>query len=118
MVAKTLASRSGGRPAIVVGDVSAKDGPAQIAAEALRALGGCIDILVNNAGASRPITDEVDDAYWEESLTLNFMAARRSSRLVKAPSPTSFMLMIPMPSERTFFTCETTSVTLPAPLVL
>ena len=81
-VADRLASRAGGRPAIVVGDVGAKSGPAQIAAEAAAALGGRIDILVNNAGASRPITDEADDSYWEESLVLNFMAARRLTDLV------------------------------------
>ena len=81
-VAETLASRANGRPAIVVGDVGAKGGPAQIAAEASAALGGRIDILVNNAGAARPITEEADDAYWEESLTLNFMAARRLADLV------------------------------------
>ncbi len=81
-VADTLASRAGGRPAIVVGDVGAKSGPAQIAAQAAAALGGRIDILVNNAGASRPITDEADDSYWEESLVLNFMAARRLTDLV------------------------------------
>src|SRR5258708_4540810 len=69
MVAGTLASRAGGRPAIVVGDVGARSGPAQIAAEAAVALGGRIDILVNNAGAARPITDEVDDVYWDESFT-------------------------------------------------
>ena len=79
---ETVASRAGGRPAIVVGDVGAKGGPAQIAAEASAALGGRIDILVNNAGAARPITEEADDAYWEESLTLNFMAARRLTDLV------------------------------------
>jgi 3-oxoacyl-[acyl-carrier protein] reductase len=81
-VAETLASRADGRPANVVGDVGATGGPAQIAAEASAALGGRIDILVNNAGAARPITEEVDDAYWEESLTLNFMAARRLTDLV------------------------------------
>jgi 3-oxoacyl-[acyl-carrier protein] reductase len=69
MVAEALASRAGGRPTIVVGDVGAKGGPAQIAAEAAAALGGRIDILVNNAGAARPITGEANDAYWEESLT-------------------------------------------------
>ena len=68
MVAETLASRADGRPAIVVGDVGAKGGPAQIAAEASAALGGRIDILVNNAGAARPITEEADDAYWEKPL--------------------------------------------------
>ena len=82
MVADTLASRAGGRPAIVVGDVGAKSGPTQIAAAAAAALGGRIDILVNNAGASRPITKEADDSYWEESLVLNFMAARRLTDLV------------------------------------
>jgi 3-oxoacyl-[acyl-carrier protein] reductase len=81
-LAETIASRAGGRPAIVVGDVGAKGGPAQIAAEAVAALGGPINILVNNAGAARPITDEVDDAFWEESLTLNFMVARRLTDLV------------------------------------
>jgi 3-oxoacyl-[acyl-carrier protein] reductase len=49
-VAGRLASCSGGRPAIVVGDICAKGGPAEIAAEALAALGGRVDILVNNAG--------------------------------------------------------------------
>jgi 3-oxoacyl-[acyl-carrier protein] reductase len=76
-VAGWLASCSGGRPAIVVGDVCAKGGPAQIAAEALAALGGRVDILVNNAGGARPITGEADDAFWDEALTLNFLAARR-----------------------------------------
>ena len=82
MVAERLTSRAGGRPAIVVGDVGAKSGPAQIAAEAAAALGGRIDILVNNAGAARPIIDEADDAYWDEAFTLNFMAARRLTDLV------------------------------------
>jgi len=82
MMAERLASRAGGLPAIVVGDVCAKDGPARIAAEAAAALGGRIDILVNNAGGARPITEEADDAYWEEAFTLNFMAARRLTDLV------------------------------------
>ena len=81
-VAETLAASAGGRPAIVVGDVGAKGGPAEIAAEAASALGGRIDILVNNAGGARPITDEADDAYWAESFTLNFMAARRLAERV------------------------------------
>src|SRR5215204_6637226 len=76
-VAGRLASCYGGRPAIVVGDVCAKGGPAQIAAKALAALGGRVDILVNNAGGARPITDEADDAFWDEALTLKFLAARR-----------------------------------------
>jgi 3-oxoacyl-[acyl-carrier protein] reductase len=82
MVAEALASCAGGRPATVVVDVGARGGPDQIAADARAALGGRIDILVNNAGAARPITGEVDDAFWEESFTLNFMAARRLTELV------------------------------------
>jgi 3-oxoacyl-[acyl-carrier protein] reductase len=81
-VAETIASRAGARPVIVVGDVGVKSGPAQIAAEATTALGGRIDILVNNAGGAWPITDGADDAYWDESFTLNFMAARRLTDLV------------------------------------
>jgi 3-oxoacyl-[acyl-carrier protein] reductase len=81
-VADALASRAGGRPAIVIGDVCARSGPAGIAAEAAAALGGRIDILVNNAGGARPITGAADDAFWEESFTLNFMAARRLTDLV------------------------------------
>jgi len=80
-VAETLAPR-GAPPVIVVGDVGAKGGPAQIAAEAVAALGGRIDILVNNAGAARPIKGEVDDDFWEESFTLNFTAARRLTECV------------------------------------
>jgi 3-oxoacyl-[acyl-carrier protein] reductase len=81
-VAETLAASAGGRPAIVVGDVGAKGGPAEIAAAAAAALGGRIDILVNNAGGARPITGEADESYWEESFTLNFMAARRLAERV------------------------------------
>jgi 3-oxoacyl-[acyl-carrier protein] reductase len=81
-VAETLAASAGGRPAIVVGDVGAKGGPAEIAAAAASALGGRIDILVNNAGGARPITEEADESYWEESFTLNFMAARRLAERV------------------------------------
>jgi 3-oxoacyl-[acyl-carrier protein] reductase len=81
-VADALISQGGSRPAIVVGDVGASEGPARIAAEAAAELGGRIDILVNNAGAARPIAGEADDAFWNESFTLNFMAARRLSELV------------------------------------
>jgi len=56
-VATSPASRAGGRPVIVVGDVCAQGGPAQIA-EASAALGGRVDILVNNAGGARPVTGE------------------------------------------------------------
>src|SRR6185295_14799289 len=81
-VAGSLTSRAGGRPVIVVGDVCAQAGPAQIATEAARALGGRVDILVNNAGGARPATGEVDDAFWDEAMTLNFLAARRLTDLI------------------------------------
>jgi 3-oxoacyl-[acyl-carrier protein] reductase len=81
-VAAGLASRAGGRPALVVGDVCAKGGPARISAEAVAALGGRIDILINNAGAARPISGEADDDFWDEAFALNFMAARRLTDLV------------------------------------
>ena len=81
-VAGSLASRAGGRPAIVIADVCAQGGPAQIAAEAMAALGGRVDILVNNAGGARPVTGEADDAFWDEAMTLNFAAARRLTDLI------------------------------------
>ena len=81
-VTKGLASRAGGRPIIVVGDVCAQGGPAQIAAEATAAFGGRVDILVNNAGGARPVTGEADDAFWDEAMTLNFLAARRLTDLI------------------------------------
>jgi 3-oxoacyl-[acyl-carrier protein] reductase len=81
-VATWLASRAGDRPVIVVGDVCAQDGPAQIAADASAALGGHVDILVNNAGGARPVTGEADDTFWDEAMTLNFLAARRLTDLI------------------------------------
>ncbi|WP_197427597.1 SDR family NAD(P)-dependent oxidoreductase [Bradyrhizobium retamae] len=83
-VAGSLASRAGGRPAIVVADVCAHGGPAQIAAEAMAALGGRVDILVNNTGGAKPLTGEADDAFWDEAVTLNFLAARRLTDLIMA----------------------------------
>jgi 3-oxoacyl-[acyl-carrier protein] reductase len=82
-VAGSLASRAGGRPVIVVGDVCAQGGPAQIAAEASAALGGRIDILVNNAGGARPVTGErLTMPFGTRAMTLNFFAARRLTDLI------------------------------------
>lgn len=81
-VAGRLASRTGGRPVVVVGDVCAQGGPAQIAAEASAALGGRVDILANNAGGAKPVTGEADDAFWDEAMTLDFLAARRLTDLI------------------------------------
>lgn len=81
-LADRLAERPGGRPAIVIGDVCRKDGPARIASDALAALGGSVDILVNNAGGARPFAGDADDAAWDEAFTLNFLAARRLTDLI------------------------------------
>ncbi|WP_035648842.1 SDR family oxidoreductase [Bradyrhizobium sp. ORS 285] len=82
LVADWLVSSAGGRPVIVVGDVCAQGGPARIAGEALASFGGCIDILVNNAGGARPVSGVADDAFWDEAMTLNFLAARRLTDLI------------------------------------
>jgi 3-oxoacyl-[acyl-carrier protein] reductase len=77
LVAERLAAFSSEPPVIVVGNVCANGGPAQIAAEALKALGGQVDILVNNAGGAMPFTNKAEDSFWDEALTLNFLAAQR-----------------------------------------
>jgi len=63
-------------PVAIAADLTAPDGPARVAAEALAGLGG-VDVLVNNAGGSRPLKGEADDAFWDEAMLLNFTQARR-----------------------------------------
>jgi 3-oxoacyl-[acyl-carrier protein] reductase len=71
---------------VVVGDVAGEAGAAQVAADALSALGGRIDILVNNAGGSRPLgSAEETDAFWDEAFDLNFASARRITRPLLGP---------------------------------
>ena len=72
-------------PAIVVGDITTRDGAQAMADATLAALGGRVDILVNNAGASRPLGDPADDAAWEESMALNFAGARRLANALVPP---------------------------------
>src|SRR4051794_854756 len=60
-----------------------------------------------------PTVTQSTPAFWKAY----FIAALRSSRPVNAPSPTSFILITPMPSVFTCFTCVVTSLTLPAPAV-
>jgi 3-oxoacyl-[acyl-carrier protein] reductase len=76
-VAAELENSRGGRPAVVVGELTDPAAPARIAREAAALLGGPVDILVNNAGGSRPLPAEANDAFWEEARTLNFEAPRR-----------------------------------------
>lgn len=75
--AAAIAKAGHQRPVVLAGDLREVADTAALASEALAALGGHVDILINNAGASRPLADMADDAAWEESLALNFAAARR-----------------------------------------
>lgn len=63
------------RPIVITEDVTAPDAAARIRDQALEHLGG-LDILVNNAGGSRPLDGLGTAEEWEESLLLNFTAAR------------------------------------------
>lgn len=63
-------------------DLSVPDGPSRLIEEAVGAFDG-VDILVNNVGMVRPrlggLTSITDDE-WIQSLTLNFLAAVRTTR--------------------------------------
>ncbi len=64
-------------------DLSTTDGPAKLVAAALE--DGPLDVLVNNVGAVTPRLDgflSVTDDQWFDSLTLEFMAAVRTTRAV------------------------------------
>jgi NAD(P)-dependent dehydrogenase (short-subunit alcohol dehydrogenase family) len=63
-------------------DLAQPHGPAQLVATAVEALGG-LDILVNNVGGLRPRTGgflAVSDEEWISTLTINFLAAVRTTR--------------------------------------
>jgi NAD(P)-dependent dehydrogenase (short-subunit alcohol dehydrogenase family) len=63
-------------------DLTDPDGPARLVAAAESAFGG-LDILVNNVGAVRPRTDgflAVTDEQWTSTLTINLLAAVRTTR--------------------------------------
>jgi NAD(P)-dependent dehydrogenase (short-subunit alcohol dehydrogenase family) len=97
-VVRTI-KEDGGEAVLAPGDVSAKDGPAKIAAAAHDAFGR-IDILVNNAGNARSASFERTDAeLWSEMLAINLtgsflvtravaseMLARRAGRIVNIAS--------------------------------
>ncbi len=66
-------------PVLCAADLTAPDGPANLAEQALAALGE-VDILINNAGASRPmqgISEEEAEKVWEASMALNFTSSRK-----------------------------------------
>ncbi|WP_027345771.1 oxidoreductase [Hamadaea tsunoensis] len=71
-----------GRVHPVAVDLSTPDGPATLVAEATSATGG-LDILVNNVGAVQPRTGgflSVTDDDWISTLTINLLAAVRTTR--------------------------------------
>ncbi|GAA1616212.1 oxidoreductase [Actinoplanes couchii] len=75
-----LAARAAVHPVPV--DLADPDGPGRLVETAVTTLGG-LDILVNNVGAVRPRTGgflSVTDADWAETLTINFLAAVRTTR--------------------------------------
>lgn len=66
----------------VLVDLTTPAGPQHLVDEAVRRFGG-IDVLVNNVGAVRPRLDgflALTDEDWERSLTINFLAAVRTTR--------------------------------------
>ncbi|QIG41661.1 SDR family oxidoreductase [Nocardioides anomalus] len=63
-------------------DLSTPEGPAELVEAATRD-GDALDVLVNNVGAVRPRLDgfvAITDAEWEQTFTLNFLAAMRTMR--------------------------------------
>lgn len=74
--AKEIVAGGGQQPQVAVVDLMEKDGPQNLAREAIKGLGQ-IDILVNCAGASHSMAIDSPDEEWLEAMTLNFMQLRR-----------------------------------------
>jgi NAD(P)-dependent dehydrogenase (short-subunit alcohol dehydrogenase family) len=78
-----LAALAGAAPVSPVPvDLSLPDGPARLVAEAVSAFGG-LDILVNSVGAVHPRVGgflSVTDEDWASAMTINFLAAVRTTR--------------------------------------
>ena len=75
-----LAARAPVRP--VLADLSTLEGPAKLVQEAMTAFGK-LDVVVNNVGAVRPHLDgflSFTEDDWERALTINFLAAVRTTR--------------------------------------
>src|SRR5689334_5429886 len=63
-------------------DLTTVEGPRSLVDEAVSVFGG-VDILVNNVGGVRPRTEgflSVTDDDWSAALTINFLAAVRTTR--------------------------------------
>jgi NAD(P)-dependent dehydrogenase (short-subunit alcohol dehydrogenase family) len=75
-----LAQRAAVHPVQV--DLATADGPGRLIETAISAFGG-LDILVNNVGAVHPRLDgflAITDDDWTSALTINFLAAVRTTR--------------------------------------
>jgi NAD(P)-dependent dehydrogenase (short-subunit alcohol dehydrogenase family) len=102
----------GGRVHPVQVDLSTPDGPARLIEAAISTFGG-LDILVNNVGAVRPRLGgflSVTDDDWISTLTINFLAAVRTTRAA-----------LPHLIERgagTIVTVNSVNASLPDPLVI
>src|SRR4051812_23648360 len=74
---------AGGAPVRAVRvDLATPDGPAELVAAAVAAF-GTVDVLVNNVGAARPRPGgflSITDQDWVDSLTINLLAAVRTTR--------------------------------------
>lgn len=76
-ISEQVATASGLRPDIIVGDLREPDGCHAVAAGALDKLDGTVDVLFNNAGASAPLDDPWDEEEWARAHQLNFAASRQ-----------------------------------------
>jgi NAD(P)-dependent dehydrogenase (short-subunit alcohol dehydrogenase family) len=73
---------AGGEVHPVLVDLTDREGPARLVEAAVTAFGG-IDVLVNNVGALKPRTEgflAITDDDWDWTLTINFLAAVRTTR--------------------------------------
>jgi 3-oxoacyl-[acyl-carrier protein] reductase len=76
-LSKEIQASGAPEPVCIAFDMYDPGAAQRIAALATEALGG-VDILINNAGGSRSFTElHVDEARWEEALTLNFHRPRQ-----------------------------------------
>ncbi|WP_326943598.1 oxidoreductase [Amycolatopsis sp. NBC_00348] len=97
---------------VVQGDLTSPEGPAQLIDAAIAEFGG-LDILVNNVGGVTPRTGgflSVTDDDWLTALTINFLAAVRTTRAA-----------VPHLLERgagSIVTIASVNATLPDPLVI
>jgi NAD(P)-dependent dehydrogenase (short-subunit alcohol dehydrogenase family) len=101
-----------GRVRPVEVDLATPDGPAELVRAAASAFGG-LDVLVNNVGGVRPRTGgflSVTDDDWISALTINFLAAVRTTRAA-----------LPLLLDRgagTIVTVASVNSSLPDPLVI